>query len=100
MIISTDYLKSIIAQGEGMDIEFKESQSALAQTVYETICSFLNRKGGHILLGVSNDGTVKGVIYDRNQDGDFKLTNQQSLYSQARWLYRKQGFPLSEYGRL
>jgi len=129
-------IKSIIAGGEGLEIEFKESYDSLARSVFETICSFLNRNGGHIFLGVSNNGVVKGIkeetiqlqldtlakdmnnpqiisptfylstevvrvdekkiiyiyvpessqphsykgsIYDRNIDGDFKLTNQQLI---------------------
>ncbi|MEC4296002.1 RNA-binding domain-containing protein [Adlercreutzia shanghongiae] len=28
---------------------------------FETICSFANRQGGHILLGVNDDGSVEGV---------------------------------------
>jgi len=37
-----------VAKGEGIDIEFKESYEVLSRSVYETICSFLNRKGGLI----------------------------------------------------
>lgn len=126
-------VKLIIAQGEGIDVEFKKSHDSLSRSVYETICAFLNRKGGSILLGVADNGhiegikestiqnqldtlardmnnpqiisptfylsaeivdidekkiiyiyvpessqphTCKGIMYDRNQDGDFKLTNQ------------------------
>ena len=35
---------------------------------FESVCAFLNRNGGHLLLGVKNDGTVEGVIEDCVQD--------------------------------
>ena len=131
-----EQVKQLITRGEGTEIEFKESYHSLARSVYETICAFLNRKGGHIILGVKDDKTItgvdetsipsqldtlakdmnnpqvisptfylstevipvdgkkliyiyvpessqphsyKGIIYDRNEDGDFKLTNQQLI---------------------
>lgn len=53
--------EKLIADGEGISIEFKECKNALPKSVFETICSFLNRFGGDIFLGVKNDGTVIGV---------------------------------------
>ena len=49
-----EQVKQLITRGEGTEIEFKESYHSLARTVYETICAFLNRKGGHIILGVKS----------------------------------------------
>ncbi len=57
-------LKNIINQGEGIQIEFKSSQFQLSRDVFESICAFLNRSGGHLILGVTNDGTVEGVFND------------------------------------
>jgi ATP-dependent DNA helicase RecG len=54
-------IKSIIAQGEGLNIEFKKSRDSLSRSAFETVCAFLNRKGGYILLGVKDDGTIEGV---------------------------------------
>ena len=54
-------LQSIINRGEGMTIEFKECRNRVSQNVFETICAFLNRNGGHLLLGVSDDKTILGV---------------------------------------
>ena len=61
MSITENNIKSIIAKGEGLEVEFKESFNTLSRTVFETICAFLNRKGGHLLLGVSDNGMVKGI---------------------------------------
>ena len=35
-----DKIKALIAQGEGLKVEFKEASSAIPNTVYETVCSF------------------------------------------------------------
>ena len=35
---------------------------------YETVCSFLNRFGGELFLGVLDDGTVEGVPESAAQD--------------------------------
>ncbi|GHT19935.1 ATP-dependent DNA helicase RecG [Bacteroidia bacterium] len=63
-MIDTEKIKSLIAQGEGLNIEFKTSRSTLSRSVFETICAFLNRKGGHILLGVKDNGYVEGIQED------------------------------------
>ena len=57
-------IRALIAQGEGLKVEFKEASTAVPNTVYETVCSFLNTKGGDILLGVKDDKTVAGVSVD------------------------------------
>ncbi len=56
-----DRIRQILRQGEGLTVEFKEAQTDLPKTLFETICAFLNREGGTILLGVRDDGTVLGV---------------------------------------
>ncbi|MDY0387675.1 MAG: ATP-binding protein [Methanolobus sp.] len=57
----SEQLKSIIRDGEGLTIEFKECVSQVNKDVYETICAFLNRSGGHIILGVDDNGNITGV---------------------------------------
>jgi len=54
-------LSAIFAAGENRTIEFKKSTTSITKDVYETVCSFSNRDGGHIFLGVKDDGTVLGV---------------------------------------
>ena len=57
----TDKLKQLIHDGEGLTTEFKRCENELASGVYETVSSFSNRYGGYILLGIEDDGEVKGV---------------------------------------
>ena len=56
-------IRELIAKGEirNTNVEFKKCKNGIGQSVYETICAFLNRNGGDILLGVEDDGTVVGV---------------------------------------
>lgn len=63
----TDKIKQFIKRGEGTEIEFKSSLYKLNKDAFESICAFLNRRGGHLLLGVSNSGTIEGVLEDSIQ---------------------------------
>ena len=56
-------LKELIATGEGLTLEFKES---LPSDLGSTICSFANAIGGKVILGVTDKGAIKG----------FELTNK------------------------
>lgn len=59
--MNAENIQSIITRGEGITIEFKECRNRISQNVFETICAFLNRNGGHLLLGVADDKTILGV---------------------------------------
>ncbi|MBW2219819.1 MAG: putative DNA binding domain-containing protein, partial [Deltaproteobacteria bacterium] len=54
----------LIKQGEGINLEFKEAATRLPKNIFETICAFLNTEGGTILIGVTDEGKVKGVDPD------------------------------------
>ncbi|QHI69874.1 RNA-binding domain-containing protein [Tichowtungia aerotolerans] len=57
----TEQLRELIRGGEGLTLEFKTCRSAINRDVYDTVCAFLNRHGGIILLGVEDDGNPAGV---------------------------------------
>ena len=141
-------LIGFIKTGESTTIEYKEAKKSLPSSLFESICSMLNRNGGHIFLGVKDDSEVIGVyknytktmkkefvdlcnnpekifptvhldikeylyeekhilyiyvhessdvhktankIYDRNEDGDFDITNNttqiSNLYIRKRSTY-------------
>lgn len=65
--MNKEKVKQLLRQGEGADIEFKASLFKLNKNTFETICAFLNRNGGHLLMGVKNDGSVEGVVEDSIQ---------------------------------
>ncbi len=138
-------INSLIKQGEGITLEFKSAQNDLPLNVLDTVCAFLNRYGGILLLGVNDNGEIigikpgkvqsikkelansfnnpqllsppvyiipdeieidgkallyihipessqvhstKGKYFDRNEDGDFNITNNTSLI--ANLFLRKQ----------
>ena len=56
-----EQIRKLLSEGEGLTIEFKECVDELSNSVFETVCSFSNRYGGYIILGVSNDGNVIGI---------------------------------------
>ena len=58
-------IKNLIQNGEKIDVEFKESKNSLSKDVFDTVCSFNNRNGGHILLGVNDKREIVGVSKDR-----------------------------------
>ncbi|MBO7394483.1 MAG: putative DNA binding domain-containing protein, partial [Abditibacteriota bacterium] len=54
-------LLDIIKGGEKITVEFKSAKNGLPKNIYETVCSFCNRDGGHIFLGVNDNGVIVGV---------------------------------------
>ena len=59
--MDTKKLNNILEIGETIAVEFKRCGNKIESDVYETVCSFLNRFGGDLFLGVLDDGTVLGV---------------------------------------
>jgi ATP-dependent DNA helicase RecG len=54
-------IQHLLEQGEGLTVEFKKAKEELPSNLFETVCAFLNRAGGNILLGVNDDKTIEGV---------------------------------------
>ena len=59
--MTRERLENILKIGETVAVEFKRCGGNIESDVYETVCSFSNRFGGDIFLGVLDDGTVSGV---------------------------------------
>lgn len=59
--MNIEELHSILTIGETVAVEFKRCGNGIESDTYETVCSFLNRFGGDLFLGVLDDGTVAGV---------------------------------------
>ena len=59
--MTQEQLLQIILNGENISVEFKKCTTELNHTVFETVCSFLNRIGGHLILGIDNNGKIIGV---------------------------------------
>lgn len=57
-------IEQLVQKGEGLTIEFKKAKHDLPTDLFESVCAFLNRTGGHLLLGVKDNGTIVGVDPD------------------------------------
>ena len=71
MLTEADRIRSLIRKNETDTCEFKETlnldvrkqtrESYLLTEVTKTVAAFLNSHGGTLLIGVSDDGVIKGV---------------------------------------
>ena len=59
--MNAEELRGHLSAGEGLMVEFKRYGSGPQNDLYETICSFANRQGGNIFMGVDDDGAVVGI---------------------------------------
>jgi len=59
--MTAEKLINVLAIGETVAVEFKRCGNGISADTYETVCSFLNRFGGDIYLGVEDNGEVVGV---------------------------------------
>jgi predicted HTH transcriptional regulator len=55
-------LAALVAQGEGISLEFKR-KAAFPDKVVKEMIAFANTKGGTVLIGVDDDGVLQGLRY-------------------------------------
>ncbi len=53
-------IKRMIIEGEGVTLDFKKTITS-CEKIAKTLVAFANNKGGRLLIGVLDDGTIKGV---------------------------------------
>jgi len=53
-------IKKLIFDGEGVTLDFKKTITS-CEKIARTMISFANNKGGRLLIGVADDGSIKGV---------------------------------------
>lgn len=53
-------IKSLILQGEGVTLDFKKTITNTGK-IAKSLVAFANNKGGKLLIGVADDGSIKGV---------------------------------------
>ncbi|MEZ4801717.1 MAG: helix-turn-helix domain-containing protein [Gelidibacter sp.] len=63
-MLDSTALKSLIASGEGYNLEFKKSIPSKAKDITEELCAFANAAGGTLLIGVDDNNTIQGVTFD------------------------------------
>lgn len=51
--MNIEAINKLLSTGENGHIEFKTSRFELNRDVFESVCAFMNREGGELLLGVN-----------------------------------------------
>lgn len=64
--MESEELKDIIAEGESSTVEFKRKVSSL-QKISKEITAFANTKGGLLIIGVDDDGTIVGIPSEKEE---------------------------------
>ncbi|MDO3642832.1 helix-turn-helix domain-containing protein [Mucilaginibacter sp. L3T2-6] len=69
-------LKRLIFEGEGVSLDFKKTITS-CEKIARTMVSFANNKGGKLLIGVADDGTIKGV---KSEDEERYMITKAALF--------------------
>ena len=59
-------LKRVVAQGEGLHLEFKR-KAAFPEKIVREMIAFANTKGGVLLVGIADDKTIPGLKYPEDE---------------------------------
>ena len=70
------HILQLIAKGESDTLDFKKTISS-ASKIAKTLCAFANHKGGRLLVGVNDSGTLAGV---KSEDEKYMLDLAASFY--------------------
>src|SRR5436309_12819901 len=70
-------VKRLIEEGEGFDIEFQRKVST-PEKIARALIAFANTKGGHILFGVDDDGSIVGV---ESEKSEVEMIRQAGLFN-------------------
>jgi predicted HTH transcriptional regulator len=70
-------LKRLILEGENVSIDLKKTISN-AEKIAKTLVAFANNKGGKLLIGVDDDGNIKGVKAEDEEK--YMITKAAHLY--------------------
>ncbi len=70
-------LKTLVRQGEGLNIEFKLKSNHPEKIIREVV-AFANSNGGKLLIGVSDDKLIKGLKYA--EEDEYVITRNIEKY--------------------
>ena len=71
-------IKKLIFEGEGVTLDFKKTITS-CEKIARTMVSFANNKGGRLLIGVADDGTIRGV---KSEDEErYMITKAAQLFA-------------------
>lgn len=70
-------IKRLIYEGEGVSLDFKKTITR-CEKIAKTMVSFANNKGGKLLVGVADNGTIMGVKSEEEEK--YMLTKAAHFY--------------------
>lgn len=76
VIRGRQYIASIVSEGEHIHQDFK-FQISDARKIARSVSAFANTEGGHLLIGVKDNGTVAGV---RNEEDIYVIEQAATRY--------------------
>ncbi|GAB3904525.1 RNA-binding domain-containing protein [Mucilaginibacter boryungensis] len=71
-------IKKLIFEGEGVSLDFKKTITR-CDKIAKTMVAFANNKGGRLLIGVADDGSIPGVKYEDEEKYMITKANQQYI---------------------
>ena len=71
-------IKRMIYEGEGVSLDFKKTITS-CEKIARTMVSFANNKGGVLLIGVADDGSIKGV--KNEEEEKYMITRAAHFFS-------------------
>lgn len=83
---NTDYIHSLIAEGEHQQQDFKFEISD-ARKIAKTLSAFANTDGGRLLIGVKDNGKIAGV---RSEEEMYMIEAAAQLYCTPKVIYTMQ----------
>jgi len=86
-------LRDLVRQGEGSFIEFKRKAADPVKIMREVV-AFANHKGGYLIIGVDDDGSIPGLKYA--EDEAFVLNEAIATYCKPAIYYSLRKIKLTE----
>lgn len=66
-MITAEDIKRMTERGESYTVDFKVTIPQKVRDITEEVCSFANAAGGYVLIGIDNQGTIKGTAIDNSK---------------------------------
>ena len=63
-LITYDIIKLMAQRGESYNVDFKVSVPQKVRDITQEVCSFANAAGGYVLIGIDDNGNIRGVKLD------------------------------------
>ena len=65
--LTSEEIISLAAAGEGSNIEFKVRVPKKLNELLSEICAFANSNGGYVLIGIDDEGNIRGATVDNTK---------------------------------